>query len=166
MASPGGTHSIATDAARGAAAGVVATGAMSVVMLAAERTGLMSRIPPHEIASRVVARTPLRDDVGASGRRNLGWIAHFGFGAALGAAFGLARGRIVPPGPAVPQSMAFAGAVWLVSYLGWLPAVGLMPRATHDEPNRQPAMVVAHAVFGAVLGPVADGLGTTPGARG
>jgi hypothetical protein len=153
---------MASDAVRGAAAGVVATAAMSAVMLAAERTGVMSRMPPHEIASRAVARTPLRDDIGATARRDLGWIAHFGFGAALGAAFGLARGRIVPQGSAVPQSMAFGAAVWLVSYLGWLPAMGLMPPATDDEPNRQPTMLLAHTVFGAVLGPVADRLATSP----
>jgi len=43
-------------------------------------------------------------------------------------------------------------ALAVVSYMGWVPAVGLMPVATRDEPRRPVVMVLAHGVYGAVLG--------------
>jgi hypothetical protein len=39
-----------------------------------------------------------------------------------------------------------------VSYEGWVPAAGIMPPAHRDRPSRSATMVVAHAVYGAVLG--------------
>ena len=39
-----------------------------------------------------------------------------------------------------------------VSYSGWLPALHLMPPPEQDRPGRQPSMVAAHVVYGAVLG--------------
>jgi hypothetical protein len=138
--------------ALGAVSGAIATAVMSVVMLVARRVGLMSELPPHEIASRAVDRTPARDDAGPTERRGLGWMTHFGFGAGAGALYALLRNVVRTPGPAWFHGAGYALGVWFVSYMGWAPAFGLMPRADRDEPGRQPAMVVAHLVFGAVLG--------------
>ena len=137
--------------ALGAVSGAFATGAMSAVMLAARRVGLMSELPPHEIASRGVDRAP-GVDADADERRGLGWVTHFVFGAAAGALYALLRNVVRTPGPAWLHGAGYALGIWFVSYMGWAPALGLMPRADRDEPGRQPAMVVAHLVFGAVLG--------------
>jgi hypothetical protein len=138
--------------ALGSVSGAIATAVMTVVMLGARRLGLMSDLPPHEIASRGVDRTAARDDAGPDDRRGLGWLTHFVFGAGAGALYALLRNVVRTPGPAWFHGAGYALGVWFVSYMGWLPALGLMPRADRDEPGRQPAMVAAHLVFGAVLG--------------
>jgi hypothetical protein len=139
-------------AAVGAASGVAATAVMSGVMVGARETGLMSEIPPHEIASNAVDRTPARDEADAEERRSIGWLSHFAFGAGAGAIYALLRNVVRTPGPATLHGAGYALAIWLVSYLGWIPALSLLPPADRDEPGRQPAMVAAHLVFGAVLG--------------
>ncbi len=121
-------------------------------MLAAREAGLMSELPPHEIADKVVERSAAADDAGPQERRRLGWLAHFGFGAATGALYAVLRNRIPTPGGPIFHGSTFALAVWAVSYLGWIPAIRFLPPATEDEPGRQPAMVAAHALFGAILG--------------
>ena len=43
-------------------------------------------------------------------------------------------------------------SVWAVSYQGWVPALGILPKASEDRPARPAVMVAAHVVYGAVLG--------------
>lgn len=136
----------------GASCGLAATAVMSAIMFAAREGGLMSELPPHEIASRTVDRTPARDDAGPGQRRSLGWLTHFAFGAGIGALYAVLRNVVRTPGPAALHGAGFALAVWLVSYMGWVPALRLLPRADRDEPGRQPVMIAAHLVFGAVMG--------------
>lgn len=139
----------------GALGGLVATAAMSVVMLAAREGGLMGRLPPHEIASKTVARTGLSDDVDADGREAAGWAGHLAFGAIAGALFAGLRALLRPPGSGVVHGVLFALGVWLVSYQGWIPALRLLPPASRDHPERPAAMVAAHVVYGTVLGAIA-----------
>jgi len=136
----------------GAASGLVATTVMSGVMVGAREAGLMTELPPHEMASKAVDETPAREEAGPQERRSLGWLSHFAFGAGTGAVYALLRDRVRTPGPAGLYGAGFALAIWAVSYVGWIPALRLMPPADRDEPGRQPAMIVAHIVFGWVLG--------------
>ena len=146
--------------ALGAASGVVATAAMSAVMVGAQRAGLMGELPPHAIARQSVERTPGPDETTPETKRRLGWLAHFGFGAAIGGLYGLLRRRVRTPGPAAFHGGSFALAVWAVSYLGWIPALNFLPSATEDEPGRPPTMIAAHLVFGALVGVIVErGLG-------
>ena len=138
-------------AAVGAASGAAATGVMSGLRVGAREAGLMRELPPHEIADKAVDRAPAVDATPRQ-RRGLGWLAHFGFGAATGLVYAVLRNRFRSPGGPIFHGSTFALAVWAVSYLGWIPAMRLLPPATDDEPGRQPAMVAAHGVFGAILG--------------
>jgi hypothetical protein len=52
--------------------------------------------------------------------------------------------------------VAFGVAVWLLSYMGWLPAIGLFGPATRDTQGRSALMVAAHLVWGAALGGLVD----------
>jgi hypothetical protein len=135
----------------GAGAGVAATTAMSALMLAAQRTGAMGQLPPHRIADETVERSSADEAIGRRGRGALGWLLHFGFGAGAGALYAVMRRRLDPPTPAAVDGVAFGLAVWTVSYLGWVPALGFLPPATEDRPGRPPAMIAAHVVFGAAL---------------
>jgi hypothetical protein len=132
--------------ARGAAAGAVATAAMSGLMLAAGRAGLVGRQPPEAIVRRAGALTAGEP----RGRLAdvLATAAHLGFGVGTGAAYAL----LPPPRRPVLRGVAVAQAVWVVSYAGWVPAFGALPPAHRDRPGRQEVMVAAHVVYGAVLG--------------
>jgi hypothetical protein len=50
--------------------------------------------------------------------------------------------------------VVYATAVYAISYLGWIPALNLMPAAGEDRPGRSVTMLVAHWVYGATLGAV------------
>ena len=57
------------------------------------------------------------------------------------------------------QGIVFGSAVWFVSYMGWVPALGLMPPPHRDRPGRQLVMVLAHWIYGATLGAVVQVFG-------
>lgn len=44
---------------------------------------------------------------------------------------------------------------WLVNYGGWIPVLGILPPPHRDRTDRQATMIVAHLVYGAVLGALA-----------
>ncbi|WP_246074757.1 DUF6789 family protein [Nonomuraea terrae] len=78
----------------GVVSGAVATAAMSAVMVAGERAGMMPDQPPKRI---VRAALPGHKHRRKPGEKALGAVAHLGFGTASGALFGLlTRGRQAP----------------------------------------------------------------------
>lgn len=130
----------------GTAAGVLATAAMSTVMLAGEKAGLMGGQPPKHIVRAVL---PGHKHHPKRGEKPLAVVAHLGFGGAAGALFGvLTRGR-----PArLPWGVGYALAVWLASYEGLVPSMGIMPRASEDsQPGRPVVMATGHVVYGTAL---------------
>jgi hypothetical protein len=75
--------------------------------------------------------------------------AHFGFGAVCGMLFtGLNLHRRRP----VLSRIGFALLVWVVSYLGWIPASGILTAASRHPPGRNLLMIAVHAVWGATAG--------------
>ena len=164
MITDSAVRTLLRDAARGAVAGAAATGPMSAVMLTAGRLGLMGTQPPRRVtdaaldAAGVPASGPARDAVTA--------VTHTGFGALAGVPFAVvllaAARRRRPPRtpatlPAAAAGVAYGLGVWASAYLGWVPALGILPRADRDRPDRPVAMVLAHVVYGAVLGAAAAG---------
>jgi hypothetical protein len=143
---------------RGAAAGAVATGVMSAFMLAAQQAGLMGEQPPEKIADTALDAA----DVPAPGPTDeaLAVVLHFAFGASCGALFQAVRSRVhpveqlddEPEWEPVAEGAAFGSLVWLVSYLGWLPALRIMPAPSRDRPGRPESMLLAHLLYGATLG--------------
>jgi hypothetical protein len=139
----------------GAAEGTAATLVMSGVMLAARRAGRMGELPPRRITAVALRR-------GRAGRRArrrtdaLATVAHLGFGAAAGAAFEGGWSLAGRRGPAPLWGAAFGAAVWLVSYAGWIPALRILPPPHRDRPGRPLWMFVAHLVYGAALGALAE----------
>ncbi|MCA1636528.1 MAG: hypothetical protein LC802_23280 [Acidobacteria bacterium] len=49
-------------------------------------------------------------------------------------------------------------AVWAGSYLGWLPAAGILRPATEHPPRRTALMIAAHVVWGVAAGLVVESL--------
>ncbi|WP_433242830.1 DUF6789 family protein [Streptosporangium sp. CA-135522] len=137
----------------GAVGGVLATAAMSGVMRAGSRAGLMSDQPPKRIAR---AFLPGHRHRPKSGEGVLGAITHFGFGAACGALFALACGRRRAP---VALGVGYGLAIWLVSYEGWVPRLGILPPISGDRPGRPAVMATGHVVYGAALALAVNRLG-------
>ncbi len=140
----------------GSLGGTIATMVMSLAMLALRRAGQMSELPPERITAQLLDAA---DAPGGQRTRDVvAALLHFLFGIAGGALFGVLQ-RALRPRTALPveiQGLVFAGLVWLVSYMGWIPLLGLMPPATRDEPRRPGAMVLAHGLYGAVLGVIVE----------
>ncbi|HEX6547421.1 MAG TPA: DUF6789 family protein [Candidatus Dormibacteraeota bacterium] len=133
---------------RGAAAGAAATVGMSALMFAARRAGLLGRMPPERITARAlnrlgISRTRTQQDMMAS-------ALHIGFGAGAGALFMPLAARA--PVNRVLLGLLYGTAVWAVSYMGWVPALGIMAPPSKDRPGRPQTMLAAHWVYGALLG--------------
>lgn len=144
---------LAPALARGAVGGAVGTLAMSAVMLAAQKAGLMGRQPPEKLTEAALASAEMApveertEDVAAI-------LAHLAFGMTSGAAFALAH-RAVAGGVAPAVSGATFGlGVWALAYKGVIPRLGVLPPPERDRPGRPAAMVAAHVVWGATTGAV------------
>src|SRR5919198_1553276 len=135
---------------RGAVTGAIATVPMSLVMLGAKRAGLMGTQPPEKITARLLSKVGWRRS--KESQDLMATLLHLGFGAGAGAAFTILRRGLRLPVPAVVQGVAFGTGVWLVSYMGWVPWLEIMPPADEDRPGRPQTMLAAHWVYGGVLG--------------
>ena len=67
-----------------------------------------------------------------------------GYGATFGVLYGLAAGEQNP----LLAGVLLGIAAWAVGYLGWLPATGLMPPVTRQEPARVAGPIATHLGFG------------------
>jgi hypothetical protein len=78
--------------------------------------------------------------------------AHFGYGAVTGALWPLwRRAWGQESGGRVDSGAAFGLAVWGASYLGWVPAMGLLPPVGRHAAGRVGLMLAAHLVWGVAL---------------
>jgi hypothetical protein len=110
----------------------------------------MGRMPPAKITD-VAIEAAGAEETPTPARRAATALAHLGFGAGAGAiyAWWSARGS-GRRGPL--QGAAFGTLVWLGSYAGWVPALGILPPPHRDRRDRQGSMLLAHWVYGAALG--------------
>ena len=134
---------------RGGLAGLLGTVTMSGVIAGGRAARLLWTPPPAEITDRAARKA------GAEGDRRtpafqVGWItAHLAYGAACGVLYAL--GRPSSPPSTVGAGLIFGGAVWGVSYLGVMPALGLYPWPEDDSKSRLAVIIAAHAVFGTTV---------------
>ncbi len=141
-----------------AASGAVATVPMSATMElghAALPFWQRHTLPPRKITVRMLRRLGVSHELDEAGRLAATVAGHFGYGAACGAVYGALcpRDRL-----GLVSGVAFGVAVWTGSYLGWLPATGLLAPATWHTRERNAVMIAAHAVWGASLGLAARAL--------
>ena len=92
-------------------------------------------LPPRELAEDLPSL--------AVGTATATLVYHFLYGAAAGALFGgFSRRRDIPAGA------AYGIAVWVASYLGWIPASRRLNAATRHPARRNGLMLMAHLVWG------------------
>lgn len=133
--------------ARGAAGGVLATAAMSLVMLASRRLGLVGKLAPEHITEEALDAAGAERDQGEEDVATS--LAHLAYGTANGAVFGLVGPHL--PGPRAVRGLLFAGGLLLVSYEGWVPAARILPPLHAQRPGGAWTLITGHAVYGVVL---------------
>lgn len=149
--------------AAGALAGLLATGPMTLVMLALHRWLPRSEqypLPPRLITENLAERSGVEPIIASEGgKRAATWLAHFGYGASVGSLYPLTTGRLKLP--AVLRGVLFGSMVWAGSYLGFLPAFNILPPATRVPIRRNVLMIAAHLVWGAAIAGVVRQMGAT-----
>jgi hypothetical protein len=128
----------------GAIAGIAGTVAMTSAMARLHRRLPPAQrypLPPREIVETVTATAgaSLVDEAA----KDATIAAHVAYGAAAGAAIAAATARPGPGGGA-----AAGVAIWLASYLGWIPGTGILKPATLHPRGRNVLMIGAHVVWG------------------
>lgn len=137
----------------GAAAGLAATVPMTVAMDVMHRR-LPRRqrypLPPRIIEQRLTRTAGVEDELDGLDHAGLALAAHFGYGAAAGAMFPVVSRAL--RGGAVTKGVSYGLLVWAGSYLGLLPAIGILTPATEHPRRRNALMIAAHVVWGGSLG--------------
>jgi uncharacterized membrane protein YagU involved in acid resistance len=140
----------------GSLAGLAATVPMTAFMKAAFRA-LPARerypLPPRLITENVGEKAGVWDELSEPERKAATLAAHYGYGAAVGAVYGLLAPSL--PLPPALRGVGYGLGVWAVSYLGLLPGMRLFPPATEEPAGRNALMIAAHLVWGWALGAMA-----------
>ena len=148
----------------GAIAGLLATIPMTMMMKALHAQLPREErypLPPRLIVESASEKVEVRDDLDEEDKFAATLIAHFGYGATTGALY---KGVLEAAGikPTASNGVVYGLGVWTLSYLGVLPAMGLLATATEHPARRNALMIASHVVWGAALGATARRLnGTT-----
>ena len=143
----------------GLLAGSLATAPMSAVMVWMHHRlprGEQYPLPPVQITAQVAEEAGVSEHLDRTQLRAVTVLSHFGFGAAAGVAYAEVRKYL--PGPPAVKGMLFGLGVWTSFYLGLLPMAGILSPATEHPARRNALMIVAHLIWGAALGLMAERL--------
>ena len=139
-------NGVALPVARAAARGVVAAMAMSGMREVTMGLGLVKQTPPDAVMQQqtggMIARVPERH------RRVAVQLAHWTYGAAGGAAFGLLPRPLRAWTPAGP---IYGVLSWLGFELGLAPLMGL-PHAQRPDLAESAALAADHVLYGTLVG--------------
>jgi uncharacterized membrane protein YagU involved in acid resistance len=142
---------------QGGFAGFVATGPMSVFMLATQRF-LPKRqqyaLPPEIITEGLAHRMHMRWHMTKKQVLAATLVSHFGYGAAMGMLYGASGKKLTLASPV--KGVLCGLIVWVASYLGLLPLIGMSESGQRETGKRNLMMIAAHVVWGATLGLVAE----------
>jgi hypothetical protein len=146
----------------GALAGLAATAPMTLAMkLMHEALPEHEQypLPPRQVTEGMAEKAGVSEHLDEQDRETATWASHFAYGAACGALYGaLSEGLEGLGAPPVLAGAGFGVAVWAGSYLGWLPAAGIISPATDHPPRRNALMIAAHVVWGVAAGAIVDRL--------
>ena len=138
----------------GALAGLAATAPMTLAMkLLHEQLPREERypLPPRQVTEGLAEAAGVNEHLGEDERVAATWVSHFAYGATCGALYGALSGERLDEQPAL-AGIGFGLTVWAGSYLGWLPAAGILSPATEHPARRNALMIAAHVVWGATTG--------------
>lgn len=144
----------------GAIGGFVGTVTMTAVMVTGWHLLPVDEkyaLPPRQIVGELTERLGIQDRMHEEDLLATTLASHFSYGAFFGSLYTLWDQRI--PLPHSMKGMLAGIALWVGSYLGWLPAAGILPPATRHPWRRNLLMIVAHLVWGSTMGMVVKVLG-------
>jgi uncharacterized membrane protein YagU involved in acid resistance len=128
----------------GSIAGFVGTMAMTAAMRRLyRRLPAEERYPltPREIVDSAAGQA--KAELPSEAAKDLTTAAHFAYGALMGAMI-----AAMNPKPSRPTGAAAGFAIWLASYMGWIPAVGTLEPATRHPRRRNALMIAVHGIWG------------------
>ncbi len=129
----------------GAIAGIAGTMAMTSAMRRLhEKLPEKERYPltPREIVDSTAQKAEV--ELSPEPAKDGTLAAHFAYGAACGALLAALNPKMGS------RSGAAAGVgIWLASYMGWIPAAGILKPATEHPGRRNALMIGVHLVWGA-----------------
>src|SRR5215216_78893 len=111
----------------GALAGLVATIPMTIAMEFMHRSLPPHErypLPPREITEELTAKAGVREQLDEEEQVGLSLLSHFSYGASAGMVYA-ALAQKYTPSP-LPGGITFGLGVWTISYLGLLPAMGIL----------------------------------------
>lgn len=143
----------------GALAGLAASLPMATTMMGLHRLLPKSKadpiepyraLPPKRITGELAERAGVPEVMQGGAKWDAPtWAGHLGYGAAVGGLYPLTAGRL--PLPTLTRGIIFAMLVWAGSYLGWIPALDVMPPADEQPARRNVVMILSHMVWGGLL---------------
>ena len=136
-----------------AVAGCAATAPMTVFMLFTQRFlphGQRYELPPEIIIQDLARRAHLHWRLSKRQILLATLVSHLGYGAAMGLFYRPIERSML--GPSLVKGSGFGLLVWAASYLGLLPAMGLVESAYREPGRRNLMMIAAHLVWGSATG--------------
>jgi putative membrane protein len=128
---------------------------MTIFMLATQRflpRGQRYALPPEVIVKDLAHRAHIRSFLSKRQIMLATLISHFGYGSAMGAAYGPMERAAPLPAPA--RGLVYGLLIWVGSYFALLP-LGDMAASGQKEPGqRNLMMLAAHALWGITLGSI------------
>ena len=139
---------------RGALAGAIGSVCMAAAMSAFQRTGsLKTEKMPRRIVKNAAKKASGTSAI-PEGALQAAWMtSHLAYGALGGIPLTTAFRDSAMTAP-VATGASLGGAIWAVSYLGWVPKTGLYPSVEREPTGRQApqsraaAELMLHAVYG------------------
>jgi uncharacterized membrane protein YagU involved in acid resistance len=141
----------------GALIGLAATGPMTLAMKIMHKSLPKKErypLPPRAITMKVAEETGIKELLDQNERYALTVASHFAFGSLAGALYVPVANKI--PMHPVLGGVCFGLGVWATSYMGWIPAMGILRPATEHPPRRTGLMIAAHVVWGATAGMIVN----------
>ena len=143
----------------GTIAGTISTVPMTVFML------LMGRLlpkwqhydlPPEKLTDELTERVGVKQHLDKPKRVGLALIAHFWYGALMGAIYPFCAKNL--PCPPIFKGIIFGVGVWGGSYLGLLPALQMKTTAFREPLQRNLLLIGAHIIWGGGLGIIEENI--------
>ncbi|KYG62910.1 hypothetical protein AZI87_16725 [Bdellovibrio bacteriovorus] len=138
---------------RGLWAGVMATSSMTISLFQAFKSLPFLQkapLPPALLSREIGEKTGLAKNLTSQQQQMFTMVSHFGYGAAAGAVYAILASKL--PGNPVIKGSLFGVGVWLASYYGLIPSMGLSTSAPNMTKKRNFMMFASHIVWGISLG--------------
>jgi putative membrane protein len=121
-------------------------------------------LPPRQITMELARTAGIRKHLDQRQKSAMTLLAHYGYGTAMGALFGALEYGLKRDDKTrrdATTGALFGLGVWGSSYMGLLPALGILDPATQHPARRNALMIGAHVIWGVSLAGLFRAIETT-----